>query len=247
MEDSRQDLRTERRGGGVKSKVKSQKAKVKTAERSGRQTMEEDRPSSDGVVGFGRIWPRISGGGRTEDGRWRSEDRGRRMSGAGVDIRQENRRRSREVKKAKSVKAIEFPVAGCSLQKWTRRREKRGRCRTESCCGRWDKGWNGGCYETRAGCCCMRWDKGWSDSCYETRTGRCCGRWDKGWNGGCYETRAGCCCGCWGEDWSDGRYERRAGRCCRCWDKGCIEGWGSPSCPGDGNSPGRSQKSDARR
>ena len=49
----------------------------------------------------GLTWPCISGRGRTEDGRWRSEDRGRRMSSAGVDIRQENKRRSREVKKAK--------------------------------------------------------------------------------------------------------------------------------------------------
>jgi hypothetical protein len=56
MEEGRQ------RGGGVKSKVKSQKAKVKTAERSGKQTTEEGRQRGDGVVGFGLIWPCISSG-----------------------------------------------------------------------------------------------------------------------------------------------------------------------------------------
>ena len=166
------------------------------------------------------------------------------MSGAGVDIRQENRRRSREVKKAKGVEAIEFPVAGCSLQKWTRRREKRGRCRTESrndscyetragrCYGCWERGWNEGCCETRAGSCCRCWDKGWCDGRYETRAGCCCGCWDEGWSDGCYETRAGCCCGCWNRDWSDSCYETRAGRCCGRWDKGCLGAWGSPNGPG---------------
>jgi hypothetical protein len=52
MEDSRQDLRTECRGG-------------------------------DGVVGFGRIWPCISSGGRTEDGRWRREDGGVKIEEGG--------------------------------------------------------------------------------------------------------------------------------------------------------------------
>ena len=46
-----------------------------------------------------------------EGGQENEESRTGRASGAGVDIRQENRRRSREVKKAKGVEAIEFPVA----------------------------------------------------------------------------------------------------------------------------------------
>jgi len=38
----------------------------------------------DGVVGFGRIWPCISGGRRMEDGRWRSADRGVRSEDRGM-------------------------------------------------------------------------------------------------------------------------------------------------------------------
>jgi hypothetical protein len=40
-------------------------------------------PSSDGVVGFGRIWPCISGGGRMEDGRWRIEEPEKRTEDEG--------------------------------------------------------------------------------------------------------------------------------------------------------------------
>ena len=35
---------------------------------------EDGVPSSDGVVGFGRIWPCINGGGRMEDGGRRTEE-----------------------------------------------------------------------------------------------------------------------------------------------------------------------------
>ncbi len=119
--------------------------------------------------------------------------------------------------------------------------------RAGRCYGCWNKGWSGGCYETRAGCCCGCWNKGWSDSCCEAWAGCCSGRCCSGCCDGRYETRAGCCCGCWDEGWNDGRYERRAECCCRCWDKGRIEGWDSPSCPGDSNSPGRSQKAKVKR
>ena len=52
MEDSRQNLRTECRGGGA-------------------------------VVGFGRIWPCISGRGRMEDRGGRKEDGGMKMKEGG--------------------------------------------------------------------------------------------------------------------------------------------------------------------
>jgi len=39
---------------------------------------EDEVPSSDGVVGFGRIWPCVSGGGG-----WRNEDGGMKMEEGG--------------------------------------------------------------------------------------------------------------------------------------------------------------------
>ena len=56
---------------------------------------------SDGnkVIGFGRIWPCISSGGRTEDGRWRNEDGGVRSEDRGMKTlegTQERRERNRK-------------------------------------------------------------------------------------------------------------------------------------------------------
>ena len=75
----REDGRLRMEGGGRRRK----KDRGRRMEDS-RQDLRTECRDGGAVVGFGRIWPCISGGRRMEDGRWRNEDGGRRSEDRGM-------------------------------------------------------------------------------------------------------------------------------------------------------------------
>ena len=158
------------------------------------------------------------------------------------------------------VRAAQRRFAGCSLQERTRRREKRGRRRTEGRnsdrSGSWGKGWTRDCSGARSKRksegCSMDMGSGWSEGLSESQSGGWAGRKNSGKRKG----RGGAMSRSRGDGWSWGWSEDRdsskgsvwSGRCSRArrdaMTGGCSRGRGSTYHPVDS---GRRERLTAKR